>query len=180
MRMKKNWLSQQNWNLVQRSVPIPCVDVLPFRKTAAGKIEIGLIWRDTPHQGERWCFIGGRVAKNYSQDEALRFQLADALGPAVKPAGRAHPIALCQYFPVRRKNALFDPRQHSIALLYATKLRGRIAITADEKKEARDFAWFSEKTLPPAAQIGFGQRKVMRACIRKLHAAEKGGGMLFF
>jgi ADP-ribose pyrophosphatase YjhB (NUDIX family) len=176
--MTVRMLPDKQWKFVQDSVPICCVDVLPFRISASKGAEIGLIWRDTPHQDRRWCFIGGRVFRNESHANAIARQLKETLGPKVRlrTPVNLQPLALCEYFSAPRKNALYDPRQHSVALLYSAVIDG----TASPRGEGLKFSWFSTGNLPPASEIGFGQRKIMTACLKQLSSMGRSADMLRF
>jgi hypothetical protein len=73
-------LSQEVWDRIQNTVPIACVDVLATRKTSNAALEVGLIFRNTPHQGQRWCLIGGRLLRKDSFQTAVLRELSSALG----------------------------------------------------------------------------------------------------
>src|SRR5438309_1951881 len=78
-------LPDSEWKFVRDSVPIACVDVLPLRRDLSrNDRELGLIYRETPHQGRRWCLVGGRMFRNESLAEAAARQLRDTLGPQVR------------------------------------------------------------------------------------------------
>jgi hypothetical protein len=69
-----------------------------------------------------------------------------------------------EYFSVRRGGALFDPRQHAVALVFCAQVRGVI----QAQGEALEFRWFDPQRLPRAASFGFGQRPVVAECLRRL------------
>jgi len=57
-----DWHEPEQWRRVQKILPIACVDVLllhPTPQTARRVEALGLILRDTPHQGRRWCLVRG-------------------------------------------------------------------------------------------------------------------------
>jgi len=170
MRNEKDaWLPEGEWRALQQRIPVPCVDVLPVRKRD-GKIEMGLIYRATPHQGRRWCLIGGRLRRNESLRAAVIRQVREALGPEVQCvlAARIQPVLVVEYFSRRARGSLFDPRQHAIGLTFAAKVRGNIQPTGG----AVDFRWFTLHQLPKSKCFGFGQKKVVLDCIRRLSAQE--------
>ena len=74
------WLPDDEWRKVQKCLPITCVDVLPFRLDKGEIREFGLILRNTPHQGEQWCLIGGRLQYNELRIEGVGRGIIDALG----------------------------------------------------------------------------------------------------
>ena len=76
--MKKSWLSPKDWKLIQTSIPVVCVDVLPVRFSSNPRREIhavGLIVRETP-DGREWCLIGGRLMHRESLSEATRIEIS--------------------------------------------------------------------------------------------------------
>jgi len=160
------WLAPAEWELVQASVPIACVDVLAVRQHAQEAIRVGLIRRETPHQRERWCLIGGRLALDESLEEAISRELYGALGPGIvfRLPPDPQPVYVAQYFTHRREVGSFDPRQHAVGLIFAVQVGGAIHAQA----EALDFAWFISDRLPPSDEIGFGQEPIIRACLARL------------
>lgn len=160
------WLSDHDWRIAQRSLPIACVDVLPIRKSESNKAQIGLISRNTPHQGRCWCLIGGRLLLNEPLRSAIARQIEAALGPAVECVMRepVQPIFVAEYFSEQRKDELFDPRQHAIGMTFAARVEGETAVTG----EALAFRWFDIGNPPRESEIGFGQAKVLAACLRNI------------
>ena len=151
---------------IQKQVPIACVDVLPLRKCPGKSNEIGLIYRNTPQQGRRWCLVGGRIYLNESVRCALDRHIHETLGMKVRWIVKEpiHPLFVAEYFSIWDRGALYDPRQHAIALTFAVEIRGPIQIGG----EACDFKWFDRKHLPTARSFGFGQSKVVEECLRYL------------
>jgi ADP-ribose pyrophosphatase YjhB (NUDIX family) len=154
------------WRTIQASVPILCVDVLPLRRVETGQREVGLIRRDTPHQGERWCLIGGRVGLNEPIAQAVDREVREALGEAARcewtPTSQPHRIV--EYFSDGRPGALLDPRQHALSLTFWVEISGPLTLGG----EARDFQWFETRGLPDPAEFGFGQDQVVADCIEQL------------
>jgi 8-oxo-dGTP pyrophosphatase MutT (NUDIX family) len=141
-------------------------------------IEIGLIYRETPHQGRRWCLIGGRLRLNETFRAAVVREVNEALGTTVRCVVDVpvQPLFVAEYLSRRVKGALFDPRQHAIGLTFDVQLRG----IAKPRGEALDFQWFNIGQLPDSDLFGFGQKKVLRECIQRLKTngfvAPKGRG----
>jgi hypothetical protein len=77
MAQNANWLDAADWKWAQDTLPIACADVVPVRMGSDGRTiqKIGLIYRDTPHQGKRWCIVGGRMWRNESLAETASRQL---------------------------------------------------------------------------------------------------------
>jgi ADP-ribose pyrophosphatase YjhB (NUDIX family) len=159
-------LSEKEWRLVQRRVPIACVDVLPIKKGEAGNFKVGLIYRDTPHQGRRWSLIGGRLFRNEPLRSAVIRQIREVLGKQARCilVQRVQPLFVAEYFSQPIKALLFDPRKHAIGLTFAVQVRG----TFKPGGEALKFRWFNRQQLPDSGIFAFGQRKVVSECIRRL------------
>jgi ADP-ribose pyrophosphatase YjhB (NUDIX family) len=159
----RGWLSEQDWKAVQKAVPIACADVLPIREGRDG-VEAGLICRDTPQQGKRWVTVGGRVLLDEKVRDAVLRQVHETLGPGVKCKVAHYPIAIVEYVSRRANGKPFDPRQHAIGLTYVVRLSGSVQAGG----EAFEFGWFTRRTLPPAREIGFGQRPMLLECFDRL------------
>jgi ADP-ribose pyrophosphatase YjhB (NUDIX family) len=160
------WLDASDWKRAQQSLPIACVDVVPVRLDGSGKlVRIGLIFRDTPHQGRRWCVVGGRLWRNESVAEAITRQLLETLGThiAFQIEPDPQPAYVAQYFPVAREVGSLDPRQHALTLNFV------IPITGEPRAggEALEFRWFEPSRLPGPEQFGFGQDRFVAACLQR-------------
>lgn len=164
--MMSTWLSDEAWKQVQASVPVACVDVLPLRAVDGVLREVGLIHRDTPHQGRRWCLVGGRLFRNESLIEGAGRQIRETLGPEVRFAlpFDAQPAYVAQYFTNHRPEGPLDPRQHAVAMTYAVAIEGE----ARPGGEAYAFQWFAMDALPGANEWGFEQDRVARAVLERL------------
>jgi ADP-ribose pyrophosphatase YjhB (NUDIX family) len=162
----QGWLIDEHWKKIQRRVPVTCVDVLPITESVSGGIELGLIYRDTPHQGRRWCLIGGRLFRNEPFRRAVLRQVHDALGSGVRcVVNKAiQPLFVAEYFSQRLKGSLFDPRQHAVGLIFTVNIRGIISTSG----ETLDFRWFNSHELPIPRLFGFGQYRVVTECASRL------------
>ena len=162
-----NWLSAADWKWVQDTLPIVCVDVVPVQVGGDGKSvqKIGLIFRDTPLHGRRWCLVGGRMWRNESLAEAAARQLRETLGPGVRFEidPDRQPDFVIQYFTTKRKVGFVDPRQHAITPAIVVPIAGEITATG----EAESFRWFDAAALPPAGEWGFGQNGAVLECISR-------------
>ncbi len=171
--MSEAWLEETEWARIQRAVPIICVDVLTVRydtrKARRRVAAVGLILRETPHQGQRWCLIGGRVLRGETLSEAVSRQMHSALGPDIHFSidDAPQPLYVAQYFPQRRPDLPVDPRKHAVAMTYALDMSG----TPVAQNEALEFAWFDPAHLPPRRAFGFEQDGVVAACLQRLATA---------
>ncbi len=172
-RRTSAWLSLGDWQFVQKSVPITCVDVLPIGGPSTRVERIGLIQRETPDQGVRWCLIGGRLLRNESFAEGVIRQVRETLGTSVRCdlPDDLQPVYVAQYFTVRRGTGSFDPRQHAVSLIFGVTLDGPPSPTG----EAFDFRWFERSALPRANQLGFGQEPIIAGCLDRLDALAASG-----
>ncbi len=167
--MNTRRLDPQKWNEIQQSVPIACIDVLPLQLSDGnhGTIErVGLILRETPHQGRRWCLVGGRLCWNESFPEAISREIRDALGDQVRVKLREdiQPDYVAQYFTVSREGGGVDPRQHAVGLTFCVPIHGKV----NPRGEAVSFAWFYCSQLPAPEEFGFNQDRVVAACLARL------------
>jgi ADP-ribose pyrophosphatase YjhB (NUDIX family) len=172
--VKQRWFSSSRWKSIQESVPITCVDVLPVRFAAGSPKRVnavGLILRETPHEGKRWCLVGGRLLYGESLEEAIHRQIKETLGSRVHVAvGRdPQPLYVKQYSPRGRSPFSVDPRQHSVGLTYASQIKG----TPVAGGEAISFKWFDVTSLPKAKEFGFGQDTVVRICLQLLGSCSR-------
>ncbi|MGG2201573.1 DUF4916 domain-containing protein [Paenibacillus validus] len=166
-----NWLESRIWEDIQKRLPIICVDVIPIQLNKEGHQEsIGLIFRETPHQGNKWCTIGGRLRHSESLQSAIQRQLAESLGNHVKlkkVLNDGEPAFVAQYapsnFPVDGFEGI-DPRKHAIGLTYCVWIDGVLT----PQNEAMDFHWFKKNNLPDTSEIGFGQGEVIVKCLNKI------------
>lgn len=164
------WLTQAEWEWVQARVPILCVDLVPIRTVKEGPL-VGLIRRDTPHQGIRWCLIGGRVLHNEPLRAGSRRHLIETLGDSIRIVlpHPFEPLLTTEYFSVRHKNELYDPRQHALALVFLVNVGGKIQACG----EAHEFRWFRVSSLPAPRAFGFGQQRVLQSALERLKLAPK-------
>lgn len=143
-------LNDALWHQVQQSVPILCVDVVPYRHTGA-ELEVGLIRRtfaDT--DSEVWCHLGGRVRHGETTNEAVRRHLIDTLdviNPVRVDLGLdPQPHHVMQWFPSSiRSGPTYgdDPRKHALSLCFALDLGDDLRTRAGG--EGRELRWFEFK-----------------------------------
>ena len=160
------WLHAEGWRFVQEAVPITCVDVLPMSSRQGTPPQIGLILRDTPQQGRRWCLIGGRLLRNEPLKDAIKRQFLETLGNEVKfeLVADPQPLYVAQYFTFPRPDTGWDTRQHAVGLIFSVEVSGNHYASG----EAHDFAFFSADSLPSPREIGFNQHPILLECLRRL------------
>lgn len=136
------------WQQVQRSVPILCVDVVPYRRVG-DRLEVGLIRRTFAETSDEvWCHLGGRVRHGETTDEAVRRHLVDTLDladPARAEIGvDPQPHHVMQWFPgTLRAGPTYgdDPRKHALSLCFALDLGPDLS--ARSGGEGRELRWFA-------------------------------------
>ena len=141
------FLPADTYRLVERSMPIACVDFVVVRERG-GIRELGLILRDSPH-GEVWCHLGGRILRGETIADAIRRHSRDTIGVEPLLALNPQPDDVYQWFPP--ENAPTDgtvwgddPRKHAIGLSFVVS----VDAPTTARNEARDFVYFAPDALP--------------------------------
>jgi ADP-ribose pyrophosphatase YjhB (NUDIX family) len=151
-------LPDRLWKTIQASVPVFCVDVVPVRAGTLGAIEIGLILRDTPLQGARWCLIGGRLLLDETIAEAVERQLSMSVGASLtRTVGSPFVPLLVEYGRSFALDRPQDPRQHSISATLPVWMSGEGVARGTE---AHNFRWWALNDLN-ATVMGFGQEHLL-------------------
>lgn len=149
------FLPADTYALVEASVPIACVDFVPYRDTARGEREIGLILRESPF-GQVWCHLGGRIGRGETIRGALLRHADDTLGVSLDLPDDPQPDYVYQWFPPENRPMDAgeltygdDPRKHAIGLSY-------VHASGDPapQNEALEFAWFRLDALPDPLRPG--------------------------
>jgi ADP-ribose pyrophosphatase YjhB (NUDIX family) len=156
------WIPQAEYDLIQKRVPILCVDLLPLdRGTHQG---VGLIRRETYDGNEGWCMIGGAVKRNEGLLSALGRHVRSTLGDRVEyELASTEPQFVAEYFTEPGIGELHDPRKHAIALTYAAVCEGSPLACG----EALEFRWF-DRTELDSVEFGFGQGAVVRRVLDRI------------
>ncbi|HEY7874613.1 MAG TPA: DUF4916 domain-containing protein, partial [Actinomycetota bacterium] len=143
-------------------LPIAVVDVVLL--TLDDPPLVGLISRETPHQGVRWNLVGGRIRYGESIPEAIQREIDDNLGSGleVRLPELERPHFVAQYAPFLKAGFSVDPRKHAVALTYAVRASGSVA----PAKEALGFRWFGLDQLPSRNHWGFEQDRAAENCLR--------------
>lgn len=166
--MSGGGLADDLWKTIQASIPIFCVDVVPVRSAPSSRLEFGLILRNTPLQGQRWCLIGGRLLLDEAIEDAVQRQLSGAVGSSLASVGTPQlaPL-LVEYRRSPNPEGLQDPRQHSISATVPVLMSGEgIA----QGKEALAFRWWDVEDLNGDV-MGFGQEHLVPRIVQALLSA---------
>lgn len=143
----KGLIPKQLFELIQRSIPIACVDLIVLRKKKKSGLEVLLAKRKIPPEIGKWILIGGRVMIGETLKRAIQRQARRELSVAVhilSPWNYNNPIRIFD-------DPKFDPQKHAIALAYPVILKeGAVRMSGPEFNEMR---WFDTKKLPP--NLGF-------------------------
>lgn len=143
------FLPADDYALIERSVPLACVDFVPER-VENGRREIGLILRESPH-GRVWCHLGGRIGRGESIREALGRHAHDTIAVDLELPADPQPGYVYQWFPpddlpadAAQLRYGDDPRKHAIGLSFVVTAVGE----PQPRNEALDFGWFAVDDLP--------------------------------
>jgi ADP-ribose pyrophosphatase YjhB (NUDIX family) len=166
--MTRKWLEESKWREIQSLVPVACTDILPLKVSGDGSnsvVAVGLILRETPGRGRKWCLVGGRLGHNESFHEAISREIYDALGGNVhfQLKENIQPDFVAEYFTEPRADKGFDPRQHAIGLTFCIPVTGDIVPGG----EAVEFEWFVPGQLPSPEEFGFRQDIVVAASLAR-------------
>ena len=157
---KKSFLNDQIFNLMQKSMPITCIDLVILKRGPNRTIEILLIKRSLKTEVGKWCNIGGRVIKNERLAATIKRQAKRELGVSVAiiPPWRPNrPLCVMD-------DPKADPQKHSVTLVYPVTIKsGRLKDFGPEFSRVR---WFSAKKLP--SPIGFNHRQELKAVLEKI------------
>ncbi len=142
----RGYLDQATWELIQASIPVPCVDIFPVLRDTAGKItHLGLIKRVAPFLGGyAWCHVGGRMFLNETVAEALNRHSVETLG--VDISGQLDPSPQpdwVQEYPrdlPKVSGHGYDPRKHAISLSFVVDYPEDVLNVVGG--EGLEFEWF--------------------------------------
>lgn len=137
------WLPEFALEETRSRVPILYVEAVPVRVDALGQVElVGVLLRGSSTTGVMTrTLVSGRVLHGESVREALLRNLAKDLGPTAFPQLPASvvPFSVAEYFPLPGVSALYDPRQHAVALAYVVPVTGE----CDPRQDALELTWLT-------------------------------------
>lgn len=163
----KRLIPKQLFELIQKSIPIVCVDLIVFRKKDRAGLEVLLVKRKIPPEIGKWVLIGGRVIKGETLKQAIQRQARRELSVTVRilpPWDYNSPIRVFD-------NPKFDPQKHAIALAYPVIIKeGAARMSGPEFSEAQ---WFDTSKLPP--NLGFNglHRQEIMCAVKALRGRKK-------
>ncbi|MDE0545387.1 DUF4916 domain-containing protein [Microbacterium sp. C7(2022)] len=143
-----SFLPDDEYALVERSVPIVCVDFVPVRNPHDGEPEVGLILRESPF-GRVWCHLGGRIQRGETIHDTLQRHARETLNTSLLIGVDPQPLRVHQWFPPTMHQDLnidhgIDPRKHAIGLSFLVELEG----DPEPLNEALEFRFFRPGHLP--------------------------------
>lgn len=148
-----NYLPDDLYAEIERSMPIACVDFVLVRPTSGGEADVGLILRESPH-GRVWCHLGGRIQRGETIRDAIRRHAEDTLGLDIAIDVNPQPDYVYEWFPkdvAPADGTAFgdDPRKHAIGLSFVLAADEIVTDgTAAPRNEALDFQYFPVTQLP--------------------------------
>jgi ADP-ribose pyrophosphatase YjhB (NUDIX family) len=135
-------LSEERWNEMVRSMPIPCVDVI-VEKDAKVLLGFRVI---VPYKNV-WALPGGRIFKNENPEDAVRRNLNEVgISADIKK--------LVGVFSVRFPN--HPQKRHDIALCYKSEWRSG---KPEPTPELTRFKWVSPGQL--SSSVGTNYRRMI-------------------
>jgi ADP-ribose pyrophosphatase YjhB (NUDIX family) len=145
---RAQYIPDDLYTQIERSIPITCVDFVALRHGERGT-DVGLILRESPF-GQVWCHLGGRVHHGETVGDAIRRHARNTLGVEIDLGPDPQPVWVYQWFPDEHRPSTGlvtgrDPRKHAIGLSFVVDLAGE---ELDPRDEALDFAYFPTGALP--------------------------------
>lgn len=155
---KSKWIPDKLFQIIQRSIPIACVDLIIIRKNNNDIIETLLIKRKIYPEIGKWCLIGGRIIKGERVSDTIRRQAKIELGVSVdivSPWNETTPI-------ISLSDPLSDTQKHFVVLVYPVTIsEGQIRESGPEFSEAK---WFTLEKTPNV--LGFAHRRELDSFIK--------------
>jgi ADP-ribose pyrophosphatase YjhB (NUDIX family) len=161
----ENYLSPDDWAWATAHLPIPCADVVPVLINQIGVVShVGLIYRESPFDGQRWCHIGGRVRLEETvRDAALRHLKATLARPDKKQFDAEsvpeQPTSFFEFFPEFREGYGLDPRKQAVSACYRVECPSDVTVRPEG--EGSEFKWFGVENLPADDELWPGTRQLV-------------------
>lgn len=144
------------YDVVVRSMPIPCVDVMPIARDG----QVLLVRRAEEPARDEWWFPGGRVHYGETRKDAARRKLREECGLAVESISDHGTYEL--FFTG-------DPDVHGITTVLFADVAEAVPPTLDN--HAEDARW-----MPPDHWLAQALHPFVRARIEEAVAARNGAG----
>ncbi|MEI6863774.1 MAG: DUF4916 domain-containing protein [Candidatus Adlerbacteria bacterium] len=174
-------ISKALYTLIERIVPIMCVDMVPVRRNRSGELEAMAIVRNTGKLAGKLCSVGGRINRRpeshppESIEDALRRHARTDLGCEIKLlVDSERPVILGQFAPrekeenwIHSKVFLPESTKHAISSYFPVELIGEVHLgeTLHGGQEARDIQWFTLADMPAPEKFIFGVDLRFKACL---------------
>jgi len=153
----KGFLPKETFDLIQRSIPVVCVDLVVLRNDYS---EVLLVRRKIEPEAGKWCLIGGRMLLGEKLPTTIKRQSQRELGvnvSVVPPFGPNFPAFIDD-------NPKADPQKHAVALTYPATIAPGSTLNL-EGPEFSETAWFKLTRLP---KMGFNHKKALTATVQKV------------
>jgi ADP-ribose pyrophosphatase YjhB (NUDIX family) len=165
----RGFLPSRTYDQIRGSVPIACVDLLPWRQGGgpSGGREILLIERLDRDDQRGLTLIGGRIRIDEPIAVAAERHLHETVGGEVgwRAPDWSRPERVAEYVRGRAGNPTFDPAQNSIALTYFVEVGGA---PVHPGGEALSLHWFPLEQPPAIKRFGFGQGPLVHDLVEEL------------
>ncbi len=147
------WIPDTLFQTIQKTTPIPCVDLIVLRENKKGSLETLLIKRKIYPEEKKWCLIGGRILKDEETKQAIARQAKEELGVSVKILGPWDEETPFAVYNDHRS----DAQKHFVVLTFPVIItKGTISKSGPEFSEAK---WFSLDALP--TPLGFHHKHAL-------------------
>ena len=136
------WLSDDDFAIVRRQLPILYVEAVPVRVDGRGVVtDVGLLLRVSSAGAMTRTLVSGRVMHGELVRDALLRHLEKDLGPMAFPLLPASPVpfSVAEYFPMPGLSPFSDERQHAVSLAYVVPITG----TCEPRQDALEVTWMS-------------------------------------
>ena len=176
LRKNDEFLEPDIFKLRTELGPIICTDGIPVRQIS-GRVEGGIIRRNTGHYRGKFSIIGGVIAYGETIENALRRHFRTDIGMEIgflDILDIRHPVGIFQYHGLKSQRInehppfLPEPTKHAVALTYLVTIpenREPIFGSSAYGQEASEFVWHSLETCPPEQEFGYGTHSVFRECL---------------
>ncbi|MFA7319180.1 MAG: DUF4916 domain-containing protein [Parcubacteria group bacterium] len=139
-----------------------CVDGIPYKHNAKGKIELMAIRRNSGAYPDKLVLEGGTIAKGESTKDALKRHFREDFGVEIEIA--ESPFDVTQYRKEKPDNQwMQDPgKEHNVGPVYLIQILGEVP----SYSQMGSMEWFSEEQMPPDEEFGYTNERIYRKAFR--------------